>query len=171
MRTLALRRCAPVLRCRPRHGNVLRLHVQIESPDASCRPVESIRTRRLQPAAGRSAGPPARHRGLSTAGQLSRRGTGPGWHTHRGSGGFVERLEWRWRHHIIAGPDGRRRSYLRSVDSRGYRGEPRGHGAIGATRHRIHGRSDAGASGFDRSVLGEYTGEGVYRVFGRHRRR
>ena len=65
----------------------------------------------------------------------------------------------------------RRRSYLRSVDSGGYRGEPGGHGAIGATRHRIHGRSDAGASGFDGSVLGEYTGEGVYRVFGRRRRR
>ena len=42
MRTLALRRCAPLLRCRPRHGNVLRLHVQAESHDASYRPVESI---------------------------------------------------------------------------------------------------------------------------------
>ena len=42
MRTLALRRCAPLLRCRPRHGNVLRLHAQIESPDVYYRPLESI---------------------------------------------------------------------------------------------------------------------------------
>ena len=42
MRTLALRRCAPLLRCRPRHGNVLRLHVHAESHDASYRPVEPI---------------------------------------------------------------------------------------------------------------------------------
>ena len=42
MRTLALRRCARVLRSKPRHGHVLRLHVQAESHDASYRPVESI---------------------------------------------------------------------------------------------------------------------------------
>ena len=42
MRTLALRRCARVLRSKPRHGHVLRLHVQAEYHDASYRPLEPI---------------------------------------------------------------------------------------------------------------------------------